>query len=286
MTESGWERRKILIWGKTRPELSTKYKEIVCTGGVFADTKRLVRLFPIPMRFLKDQNAFKKYRWIEADVTKAKVDRRPESYKIRLDNIATHETLGTDNGSWSSRAKWVLDPQNIFQSVEQLQARQRENLTSLGLVKPNEITGIRVEKFNDKERDEFWTRYKEALAQMELTLDPDTGKITKPITPPDWRFKIDFRCDDSECKDQHSFSVLDWEVDALYFRLKGKLASKAAAEGVREHLMNVVCSADKDLYFFLGNINGYPQVFTIIGLWYPKKAKKQRDSNQGLLFTT
>jgi hypothetical protein len=201
-------------------------------------------------------------------------------------NITTHGTLGTDNGSWASRAEWVIHTQNIFQSVEQLQARQKENLTSLGLVKPREITEIRVEQFSDKERDEFWTRYKEALSQMELTLNPDTGKVAKPIAPPDCRFQINFRCDDAECTHGHSFSVLDWEVDALYFKLKAKMAPKAAAERVRVHLLNRVCSENNDLHFFLGNINGYPQVFTIVGLWYPKKAKRQRDSSQGLLFAT
>jgi hypothetical protein len=284
MMEDGWERRRILVWGKTRPELSTKYKEIVCTGGVFADTKKLVRLFPIPLRFMKDPDAFKKYRWIEADVCKSSVDRRPESYRIRVDTISALEALGTENGSWSSRAAWVLQPQNIFRSVEELQARQRADLTSLGLVRPKEIRDVRAERFSDRERDEFWTRYKDALSQMELTLDPDTGKVTKPITPPDFRFKINFRCDDPECTTDHSFSVLDWEIDALYFRLRGRFPAKAAAQGVRDHLLKSVCSKDKDLYFFLGNINGYPQVFTIVGLWYPKNTRKQSDPSQGLLF--
>jgi hypothetical protein len=36
---STWETRRILIWGKTRPELSKKHRETVCTGGVFEDTK-------------------------------------------------------------------------------------------------------------------------------------------------------------------------------------------------------------------------------------------------------
>ena len=78
-----WERKKILIWGKTRPELSKTHKETVCTGGVFEDTKKFVRLYPIPLRYLDDERYFKKYQWIEADVRKAMRDARTESYNIR-----------------------------------------------------------------------------------------------------------------------------------------------------------------------------------------------------------
>jgi hypothetical protein len=104
---SKWERRKILIWGKTRPELSTKYRETVCTGGVFADTKRLVRLYPIPLRYMDDEKIFKKYQWIKAYVTKSTSDPRPESYKIRADDIQVFDTIPTKSGNWNARAEWV-----------------------------------------------------------------------------------------------------------------------------------------------------------------------------------
>ena len=57
--ETLWQRRRILIWGKTCPELSKKYREIVCTGGVFEDTKKLVRLYPIPLRYIDDEKILK-----------------------------------------------------------------------------------------------------------------------------------------------------------------------------------------------------------------------------------
>jgi hypothetical protein len=39
----------ILIVVKTYPEISNKYTETVCTAGIIADTKRLVRLYPGPI---------------------------------------------------------------------------------------------------------------------------------------------------------------------------------------------------------------------------------------------
>jgi len=55
--------------------------------GIFEDTKEFVRLYPNPLRFLDEEQVFKKYQWIEADVRKASRDARPESYNIRCDNI-------------------------------------------------------------------------------------------------------------------------------------------------------------------------------------------------------
>lgn len=272
MSHLDWQRRRILIWGKTRPELSSTYKEIVCTGGIFADTKRLVRLYPIPLRFLDDERIFKKYQWIEATVARNLSDPRPESYRIAAEEIETGETIPTGRGNWDDRAEWVMQPENIFPSVEALQAQQQKDRTSLGLVKPAEVTGVKAVPVPQKERENFNSRYEETVRQMDLPLDPETGREVKPLRAPDYRFKIAFRCDDPEC-DGHEFSVLDWEMDALYFRLRTEYSRsrQKSAEGVIEKLRDQICTPDKDLYFYLGNFAHHPWIFSIVGLWWPKK---------------
>jgi hypothetical protein len=66
---------------------------------------------------------------------------------------------------------------------------------------------------------------------------------------------------------------LDWEIDALYHKLKnGGDTPELAATKVVEKL-ETICSKENDLHFFLGNISNHPQNFTIVGLWYPKKTK-------------
>jgi hypothetical protein len=268
-----WERRRILIWGKTRPELSKTYREVVCTGGVFADTRRLVRLYPIPLRYLDDERVFKKYQWIEASVAKNPSDVRPESYKIRADDITVLDFVPTEKGNWDARAEWILHPDNIYQSVEALQERQMEDKTSLGLIKPKTVVDIQAEKVNPQEREDFKTRYDGILQQLELPLDPDTGREIKPLSAPDYRFKMRFRCDDDRCTHDHIFSILDWELDALYFRLKqDNHPPDVAAREIITNLWKKVFSEDKDYYIFLGNIFSHPQIFTVVGLWYPKKS--------------
>ena len=267
-----WMRKRILIWGKTRPELSKSYREIVCTGGVFEENKRLVRLYPIPLRYIDDEKVFKKYQWIEATIAKAPEDPRPESYKIRYDDIVTQEFISTEDGDWGKRAIWVIQPHNIFQSVEELKAKWSADHTSLGLVKPLRVDGVKHQAIPQPERDAFWRDYKDAVAQMDLPLDELTGKPRKPLTPPEFRFRVQFACDDSKCGGRHSFAPLDWEVDALYFNLREKGAGPhEAATKVVEKVRDQICAPDKDLYFFLGNISTHPQVFTIVGFWWPKK---------------
>lgn len=282
MTNLNWQRRRILIWGKTRPELSTTYKEIVCTGGVFADTTRLVRLYPIPLRYLDDERVFKKYQWIEAEVARNLSDPRPESFRIAPDGIELGETIPTDRGNWDDRAKWVIQPHNIFSSVETLQAQQKQDRTSLGLVKPAKVTGVSAVRVPQKETENFTTRYEEAIRQMDLPLDPDTGRQVKPLRAADYRFKISFSCDDLTCTG-HEFSVLDWEMDALYFRLRSQYdrSRQQAADGVVKQLQDQVCAPNKDLLFYLGNFAQRPWVFSIVGLWWPKR---KRVEPQGTLF--
>lgn len=277
--EEKWEKKRILIWGKTRPELSKKYREIVCTGGILEDTKKLVRIYPIPLRYINDEQVFRKYQWIEAYISKSTSDIRPESYKIRPDNIKVLERIPSGKDNWDERSKWVINEGNTFSSVEELIERQKIDNTSLGLVKPKRVDKIISYRFSKKEKDEFWNKYNEALSQMELPFDLETGREIKPLSPPDYRFKIQFYCDDERCKG-HTFSVLDWEADALYFKMKQQDGSPPiAAEKVREKL-ELMCSVDRDLYFYLGNVASHPQTFTIVGIWWPKK--KQRDNEDQL----
>jgi hypothetical protein len=271
-----WERERILIWGKTRPELSRSYRETVCTGGIFADSRRLVRLYPIPLRFLDDEKVFRKYQWIEAYVTKAHKDPRPESYHIRPDSIEVGEFIAAEDGDWGRRAEWLMRSENVFRSVEALQeAREREG-TSLGFVKPREVNDFLVEALSGGEKEQFWRKYNAIQGVRDLPFEPEQKPKVKPLRPPDYRFRIKFRCDDPACPKDHVFTVFDWEVDALYFKCRSRGdAPEQAREKVVAKLRGDVCSEGRDTYFFLGNILAHPHKFTIVGLWYPKKRRPQ-----------
>jgi hypothetical protein len=269
-----FERKRILIWGKTRPELSKSYRETVCTGGILADTRRLIRLYPIPLRFLSDESVFSKYQWIEADISKNDKDTRPESYRIRTDNIDICEKVPTDD-DWRLRAEWVMNPENLHASVEALQAAQQRDRTSLSIIKPKEFVNFMAEIVPEDDRAEYWHRYEQIMAQQEFEFEPDPDPV-KPLPPPEYHFRIHFRCDDPNCKGIHKFGVFDWEVDALYSRCRrGGDSQEQARDKVLDKLRES-CGEDKDTHLFLGNIFSHQHNFTIVGLWFPKKrAHKQ-----------
>src|SRR5437764_15248176 len=95
------EKKKALIVVRTYPTPAKNGVEVSCTAAITEDGKWL-RLFPIPYRFLDVDKRFRKYQWIELDVTKA-TDARPESYKIDRNSIKIlTEPLSTDH-QWKER---------------------------------------------------------------------------------------------------------------------------------------------------------------------------------------
>lgn len=270
---TGWEKKRILIWGKTRPELSSKYRELVCTGGLFADSGRLVRLYPIPLRFMDEEKIFAKYNWIDAFVAKNTADARPESYRIRDDSITVVGKIPAKR-TWEERAKWILQDRNLVKSVEDLQGRQLCDGTSLGIVKPKSIDGFSFSPTTQAERDEFTKKYEAVTRQTAFPLEWASGREIHPLRPPDFRFKIRFTCDDPQCSG-HEFSILDWEVDALYFKLLISSSKEEAAKKTNAKIMKNF-SDGRDRRFFLGNIASRPTTFTIVGLWYPMGTGKQQ----------
>src|SRR3982074_2828632 len=100
-----WTKKKLLIWGKTYPEFSTTYYETVCAGAVDGDTGKLLRIYPITLRYMT--KPFTTYDLVEAEIARNVSDPRPESCKIKQDSIHALGHLGTKDG-WVERNEWIL----------------------------------------------------------------------------------------------------------------------------------------------------------------------------------
>jgi hypothetical protein len=145
------------------------------------------------------------------------------------------------------------------------------------MIKPDEVLDFPVHTYPASERVVWQSKYAEILSQQRFGFDDGERPDIQPISAPDFRFKIKFKSGG----ETHSFSVFDWEIDALYYRLRQRGDSETVAcAKVVERLREVTCPKRKDPYFFLGNISTHPQIFTIVGLWYPARERRP----QPLLF--
>jgi len=261
-----WQEVRVLIWGKTYPELSTKYFETVCTGGTLEDG-RFIRLYPIPFRYLSEDRMFKKYQWLRLRIKKSTEDPRPESYKVDHDSFQIESTIPTDNQGWLQRSERIFKNKSFcFDSVEELLSKNKIQKTSLGFVRPKRIDDIIIESRPNSEYDEF---LKKMIANKERTkqtamFDLVTIEEIKSLQYISQRFKISFHCNSQNCNG-HNMSILDWEAY--------ELVRKVGLNKANQKLQEILDLSKYDTGFFLGNFRLYPGSFAIGGLWYPKKMK-------------
>jgi hypothetical protein len=68
--------------------------------------------------------------------------------------------------------------------------------------------------------------------------------------------------------------IEDWEVGALYWRVRDKGASPdEAAKRVREKFLSNLCGPDKDTHFYVGTVSAHPTSWVVIGMFYPVRPK-------------
>lgn len=258
------EKLKVLITVKTYPMPSTKYNELVCTAGVREDGS-FVRLYPINFRDLPYEQQYRKYQWVEVMAQRHTRDRRKESYRPDCNTLRNlGEPIPARNGDWSERAKYVL--LQPAQSMEDLYNQKRLDKTSLGIVKPKRVIDLMVSP-----DDADWRpSVRQALMQARLW---DSRRVTKePPRKVPHKFRYRFECDDPRCKGDHRMMIQDWELGALYWRLRDQGAtSDEAAARVRQKYLDDLCGPARDTRFFVGTVLAHG-TWVVIGVWYPKVA--------------
>lgn len=177
-----WSKREVLILGITYPAYSKKYTELACTGGILVDTQEMVRLHPIPHRYLEPGERFKSFQRVEAELTKNTADPRPESFRIKRGSIKVGKVIPSVQAA--ERVRYLENSPHLIASVEELKKKQKIDGTSLGIIKPKEILGCRLEARSAQARREWEEKERAILAQRPLF-----GTVIKPIAFPDTRFR-------------------------------------------------------------------------------------------------
>ena len=143
------ETKKALIVVRTYPTPAKKGVEVSCTAAITEDGEWL-RLFPVPYRFLSEDQRFRKYQWVEATVTKSS-DPRPESYKLRPNGIKIlSEPLPTTN-AWQARKDIIFQLRShCLCCLKKLYDQQ--TYPTLGIFRPKVIQSLII-----KPEDPHWT---------------------------------------------------------------------------------------------------------------------------------
>lgn len=253
----------ILIIVKTYPEISQKYTETVCTAGILAESKKLIRLYPIRFRYLEGTQQFKKYQWIRANIRKARSDSRPESYHIETDSIEIGNIVPASR-QWDERYAWLINEQTVFKSVESLRNAQRVHGTSLGLIRSGRLNRVLIQQRNERELREAVSKKDSIVNQLDL-FEEKKDLYILPI-----RIMIEFFCNDTKCSG-HTMSILDWEFGQLY----RKVVRNTGWEKKIEAKLEEIFAHSKDTYIILGNMASHPRTFCVLGFFWPPKTHRQ-----------
>jgi hypothetical protein len=263
---------RVLIWGKTYPELSKKYAETVCTAGV-RENGAPIRLYPVPLRYLGTDAHYRLYDWVEVPVSKSRIDTRPESFKVDAARIKCVGHIDSDEDGWSARKEIVFrDRSWQYPTMRELVVAQNTTKQSLGIITPGSIESIVVKDKPANARAEYEERVNAIQGQGNFFL-PEYKELG--FRPFDVRLR--WRCL-NHCevcaKSPHDMLVLDWGLMELA-RKKGWARDLAKAK-----LEDLATSGKFDFKLFLGNMKNHQKSFVIVGLWYPKR------TNQLGLFVT
>jgi hypothetical protein len=250
--------KRVFVTVKAYPNPSYNYGETVCCAGVDMDTGYWVRLYPIPYRDLENDQRFKKYSLIEANCAKATDDLRPESFRIQPDSIKIIEQIDTRRDGWDRR-KAIIQRLTVKSMCTVLQEEELQK-TSLALIKPDDVSFlIKKRPITDSAKRE------KAYAHPGLF-----DKPKEPVEEIPFQFYYQFKCiSEPDCAG-HTLSIIDWEIHQSYRKWRGiyrderELLSK-----IKQRWMMMVDSTTREVFFYVGNLHRFQDIFTVLGVFYP-----------------
>lgn len=265
-------KEKILILCKTYPNPSKTYRETVCVAGI-TSKGQLIRLYPIPFRYLAADKAFKKWQWIEADISKTQTDYRPESHKIK--DISTIEVVGQieSNGDWRDRMEQLKDLK-VYQNIDEIKTESEQSYLSLALLKPVRIVDLEI----SKESQTSWSQEElDAMngysQQMTLGLEDELAALkSKILERIPYKFHYVYKVMKNGVLSDEKTIIKDWEIAQLY-RNCVKSHPNDWQDKVKQKYLREF--AEKDVTFLIGNTSSVPRNWMIISVIYPPKQTQQ-----------
>ena len=266
----GYHKENIWVVVKTYPNLSSKYDETVCVGGV-NDQGEWRRLYPIRFRDLPYDKQFKKFQWITLDIknyTKNEKCMRRESHKVKDETIVLGRVLDTKDG-WKKRNKLLFDEFELLnKSVEELRELRdstKGDCISMGFIKPIIEDFKRTPKADCRE----WERALIEGSQSTLSEFFTGEKYQSPLDHIPYKFSYVFKCNDDSCTG-HDIMCEDWELYQLYRAMKEKYDEEVGWEKTKQKYYDFMI--ERNVHFIMGTESKYNK-FLIIGVYYPPLPK-------------
>jgi hypothetical protein len=268
---SPWQKKRLLLIAKTYPQWSSRYYETVCCGAIDSETRRLVRIYPLPLRHMQHADGepfdLTLFSWMDVSGKPNDSDPRPESFKIRIEpeHITEGELIKANAEGWEERRRWTFGQQTVFPSYPALQAAQEANRTSLGFLKPRDVRRVYVEECNASERAEWESRRDRARAQGELYTD---GPMARELEFVPVRYKIAFTCQQGT---PHDCWILDWGTYVLHRKMVEKYGDDAGAAKVIQEIEKRLDMENNDPHLLMGNTLDHPKNFSVAGIISPPR---------------
>ncbi len=218
---------------------------------------RLIRLYPVPFRYLDPDQKFKKYAWIRARLAERPPhkDNRPDSYSADQASIEVIQPPSSPP-DWTARRSAILPL--LSRSMEEIAARREANGTSLGIFKPRRVD------MEVRPASKQWSpSQRQALMQSRLW----EGKPKKLEKIP-YEFRYVYHCADPACSG-HRQLVTDWELGTAFLKWRGD-GEHRTIEKIRERWGDWMW-VERDSYLIVGTTRQFG-TWIVIGVFYPPAA--------------
>ena len=250
------ETKRALIVVRTYPVPEEDGVESSCTAAV-TENGEWLRLFPMPYRYLPQNQRFQKYQWIEVTVTKSS-DPRPESYRPKDDSIKILSSPLPSDNNWQAR-KNVLFPLKAPSLCALDRRREQNGHPTLGFFRPKTIERLQVVAAVPPD----WTAAQLAILRQEHLFQKRPSRELEKIP---FYFRYQFSCDDDTCTG-HALMCTDWEMGESYRSWRQQYGEEWEEKFRQRYETEMI--HERDTHFFVGTFKQYPWSWIIIGLFYP-----------------
>ena len=255
--EIEWQEKTALIIGRASPEPSKKHIETVCTGGI-TESGEVLRLYPIPLRYLEKERKYKLWTWARFEVQRNPSDKRKESYRVREGSIQVLAEVK----SWSER----------FPFLEKATVRDREILdelyhkdwTSIGVVE------IELLDFYMRPQRKNWERDKPYIKQFHLYTE------VKPLEQLPIQMRLKFKCrNNPDCK-THECSLIGWQYMEAFRKFRDKYGSGEKAFDAINRKIRLLFGDDRKRAFALMGTHRWHGSWMVAELYFFDRNLPQR----------